>query len=135
MKSLDQQLSTLRPGLLEKIELNLQNEIIKFKTAGFDESTNIEVEFQGVKAFFFADPQKMGDHKPLPRKSLMASIAYNEGGFGYFSTVPSVTEEHKVSIPNFNVDFGHSSMFIEAEKIVINEKAYPLVQSPVKRYT
>lgn len=135
MKTLDQKLSSLRPALLEKFEFHLEDEIIKFKTAGFDESSNVEVEFQGVKAFFFADPQRPGDHKPLPKRSLMASIAYHEGGFGYFSAVPTPSDEPKYSKPNFNVDFGHSSMFIEAEKIVINEKAYPLVQSDVKRYT
>lgn len=135
MKALDQQLSELHPGLIEKMELNLQEEKILIKTAGFDDSDTFEVEFQGVKAFFFADPQQMGSRKHMPQKSLMAAIVYNEGGFGYFSATPQPQDSAFVSIPNFNVDFGHSSLFIEAEKIVINDHAYPLVQSMSKRYT
>lgn len=126
MKLLDQQLSALQPGLIEKMELKLREEQIIIKTAAFNEDGACEVIFEGVKAFFFTDPQSLGKSRNLPKKSLMAAIVYNEGGFGHFSPVPRPEEARQISIPNFNVDFGHSSLFIEAEKIVINDHSYPL---------
>lgn len=77
------------------------------------------VFFNGVSAFYFVD----GEESPLFSGRQLDAISYFSTGFGEFATVDVTDPEDAVniSVPNFAVDTGKSSLYIEAASIRIDD--------------
>lgn len=141
MKKLEKQLEGLYQSHLEDFSLELSDQRIRFKTTKTAISQFDELVFDGVKAFFYADPNKADHGKilTLPEGSEkeameLSSIVFCDKGFGEFAIISSL-EEHargeapiEISIPNFNLCFGEASFFIEAKSVTINDNHFSLKQ-------
>lgn len=136
MKKLEHQLEGLYQSQLEDFSLELSDQRIRFKTTKNEISQIDELIFDGVKAFFYADPNSTSMTKPLPlmgeETTELSSIVFCHKGFGEFAIISSY-EEHargeapiEISVPNFNLCFGDASFFIEAKSITINDNRYSL---------
>lgn len=130
MKKLENHLENLYRSYLEDFSLELSDERIRFKTTSDTTATN-ELVFDGVTAFFYADPKKPMDLRSNEPTEL-SSIVFCDKGFGEFAIVKSkdgkirADEALEVSVPNFNLCFGDASFFIEAKSITINEQKFSL---------
>lgn len=141
MKKLEKQLEGLYQSHLEDFTLELSDKRIRFKTTKTEISQFDELIFDGVKAFFYADPNKADRGSALLLKEdsekealELSSIVFCDKGFGEFAIISSL-EEHargeapiEISIPNFNLCFGEASFFIEAKSITINDNHFSLKQ-------
>ncbi len=141
MKKLENQLEGLYQSQLEDFSLELSDQRIRFKTTKTEVCQFDELIFDGVKAFFYADPNK---ENPVNNFSLtgessketteLSSIVFCDKGFGEFAIITSL-EDHargeapiEISIPNFNLCFGEASFFIEAKSVTINDNHFSLKQ-------
>lgn len=141
MKKLEKQLEGLYQSQLEDFSLELSDKRIRFKTTKTEFSQFDELVFDGVRAFFYADPNKADHTSPFTmiddtEKEAMelSSIVFCDKGFGEFAIISSL-EEHargeapiEISIPNFNLCFGEASFFIEAKSVTINDNRFSLKQ-------
>ncbi len=131
MKKLENVLVNLSQSQLEDFSIEMSDQRIRFKTAHYNDANIDELVFDGVKAFFYADPnENVQLSKQLPME--LSSIVFCDKGFGEFAIIASL-EDHKqgnsaieISIPNFNLCFGEASFFIEANSITINENRFSL---------
>lgn len=130
MKKLENQLENLYNSYLEDFSLELSDHRIRFKTIN-DQADCNELIFEGVKAFFYADPNRPLDLKSQDPVSL-SSIVFCNSGFGEFAIAHATRRKAPtyatadISIPNFNLCFGDASFFIEAKSITINEHKFTL---------
>ena len=131
MKKLESQLMNLYQSQLEDFSLELSDQRIRFKTAKTDDNSADELIFDGVKAFFYADPNRapsLSDAAPTE----LSSIVFCDKGFGEFAIIESLEDHQRgeapieISIPNFNLCFGDASFFIEANSITINDNRFAL---------
>ena len=131
MKKLESQLMNLYQSQLEDFSLELSDQRIRFKTARTDENSADELVFDGVKAFFYADPNRapaFNDETPTE----LSSIVFCDKGFGEFAIIESLDDHLRgespieISVPNFNLCFGDASFFIEANSITINDNRFAL---------
>jgi hypothetical protein len=131
MKKLENVLVNLSQSQLEDFSIEMSDQRIRFKTAHYNDANIDELVFDGVKAFFYADPnENVQLNKQLPME--LSSIVFCDKGFGEFAIIASL-EDHKhgnspieISIPNFNLCFGEASFFIEANSVTINENRFSL---------
>lgn len=131
MKKLENVLVNLSQSQLEDFSIEMSDQRIRFKTAHYNDANIDELVFDGVKAFFYADPnENVQLSKQLPME--LSSIVFCDKGFGEFAIIASL-EDHKqgnsaieISIPNFNLCFGEASFFIEANSVTINENRFSL---------
>lgn len=132
MKKLENHLMNLYRSYLEDFSLELQDQRIRFTTSTEEDASN-ELIFDGVKAFFYADPKKPIDIR-AEEPTELSSIVFCDKGFGEFAIVKSKDgrltgeEAFEISVPNFNLCFGDASFFIEAKSITINEQKFSLRQ-------
>ncbi len=130
MKKLENQLENLYNSYLEDFSLELSDHRIRFKTIN-DQADSNELIFEGVKAFFYADPKRPLDFKSQDPVSL-SSIVFCHSGFGEFAIAHSSNRQtpafstSDISIPNFNLCFGDASFFIEAKSVTINDHKFTL---------
>lgn len=133
MKTLENQLMNLYQSHLEDFTLELSDQRIRFKTAREEQTSPDELVFDGVRAFFYADPNKsipLSDETPTQ----LSSIVFCDKGFGEFAIIESMEDHQRgeapieISVPNFNICFGDASFFIEANSVTINEKRFSLRQ-------
>lgn len=131
MKNLESHLMNLYQSHLEDFSLELSDQRIRFKTARSDETIADELVFDGVKAFFYADPNQaalLNDETPTE----LSSIVFCDKGFGEFAIITSLEDHQRgaspieISVPNFNLCFGDASFFIEANSVTINENKFSL---------
>lgn len=141
MKKLEKQLEGLYQSQLEDFSLELSDKRIRFKTTKTEFSQFDELVFDGVRAFFYADPNKADHASPFTiiddtekESTELSSIVFCDKGFGEFAIISSL-EEHargeapiEISIPNFNLCFGEASFFIEAKSVTINDNRFSLKQ-------
>ncbi len=131
MKKLESQLMNLYQSQLEDFSLELSDQRIRFKTAKMDQNSADELVFDGVKAFFYADPNRAPAFNNGTTTEL-SSIVFCDKGFGEFAIITSLEDHQRgespieISIPNFNLCFGDASFFIEANSITINENRFAL---------
>ncbi len=141
MKKLEKQLEGLYQSQLEDFSLELSDQRIRFKTTKTEISQFDELVFDGVRAFFYADPNKADHSNPIlltddtkNETTELSSIVFCDKGFGEFAIISSL-EDHargeapiEISIPNFNLCFGEASFFIEAKSVTINDNRFSLKQ-------
>lgn len=131
MNKLENQLFNLYQSQLEDFSLELSDQRIRFKTARTDHSSADELVFDGVKAFFYADPNRATVFSETAPTEL-SSIVFCDKGFGEFAIITSLEDHQRgespieISVPNFNLCFGDASFFIEANSITINENRFSL---------
>lgn len=131
MKKLESQLMNLYQSQLEDFSLELSDQRIRFKTAKMDQNSADELVFDGVKAFFYADPNRAPALNSDTTTEL-SSIVFCDKGFGEFAIITSMEDHQRgespieISVPNFNLCFGDASFFIEANSITINENRFAL---------
>lgn len=131
MKTLEHHLQNLYQSHLEDFELKLSDERIILKAKASE--TEQEVVFEGVKAFFYANPTVVSPELLADvDANAISSIVFCKKGFGEFAIVHSrdgrtpVGEPISVSVPNFNLCFGEASFFIEAKSVTINDQKFNL---------
>jgi hypothetical protein len=132
-KYLNDQLNQIRQVELDHMNIDFKEESIRIQGSDAkDSEKRYDLLFEGVNAFFYSDPGQ-----PIEtvdgKKSTMKTVAYQQDGFGEFAVIPdikldpeSMTYEHSISIPNFNIEFGDAILFIEAEGITINDRRFTL---------
>lgn len=101
----------------DKISVAISNKSID------DHIEQAEIVFEDVKAFYYIDHDLPSDMQIKGEN--LNSISYDLYGFGEFSAAHAKSEDEAfVSIPNFAVSINDSSLFIDANKIVINNQAF-----------
>lgn len=127
-------LDNINNKTVDRLNFDMDHEKVTFNL-NTKESALAEIAFEGVLSFFYVDserPETLVD--TTKNQETIKSIQYYRDGIGEFMSVnPKAIEEairedqpigNLVSIPNFALEMRESSIFIEAEKIVIDGETY-----------
>ncbi|MGX8796471.1 YxiG family protein [Fusibacter sp. JL298sf-3] len=110
-------------GTVDSVNINMDYDIISVAVQSKDHVEPVEITFEDVRAFYYID-HDMTSKLDISSDALNA-IVYDTTGFGEFTAVAQgQDEDHFVAIPNFAVSIKDSSLYIDAQKIRINDKAY-----------
>lgn len=115
-------IDTYAKGKISAINFNIDSETISIAIEPKDGIENTEIIFEDVKAFYYIDHDTHSEL--LLSDEALNSIAYDDIGFGEFSTAAEDDDDPFVTIPNFALNLEASSLFIDAHKIRINNQAY-----------
>ncbi len=116
-------LTNYAKGTIDSINFDMDLDKISVAIKSNPLSESAEIIFEDVKAFYYIDNDLSSDF--TFSKEHLNVISYDNFGFGEFSTVsPDREDEVFVSIPNFAVNVNDSSLFIDANKIRINNQAF-----------
>lgn len=116
-------LETFSRGKVDSVHFNMDYDTISVEVQSKEHHQPVEIIFEDVKAFYYVDHDVSSDLE-ISSDALNA-IVYDTTGFGEFTAVSKHhSEEHFVSVPNFAVSIKDSSLYIDAKKIVIMNKAY-----------
>lgn len=134
-KYLNDQLDQIRHVELEHMNIDFKEECIRIKGSNAqDREQHFDLVFEGVNAFFYSDPNQRSENMSNERSTLK-TVAYQQDGFGEFAVIQnepfdaeSLDAIQNISIPNFNIEFGDATMFIEAEGITINDRRFTLTK-------
>jgi len=108
---------------INSVYIDTDSDIISVAIAEEDSCTESEIIFKDVKAFYYIDHDTPSEI-PLSSENLN-TISFDLYGFGEFSAVnPRSEDELFVSVPKFAVNINESSLFIDADKISINNKEF-----------
>lgn len=121
-------LSRLGSSKLEKLDINMPNDVISMDIKMSNESDNsCKVTFEEVSSFYFVNEEgKMLSKVELDNTSLN-SIGYYKDGVGefiYYDLTKDEISDEDVSYPNFAIDMKDTSIYIEAKSIKINDKKF-----------
>ncbi len=106
-------------GKIDTVNINMDYDIISVAISNeYAEPT--EIIFEDVKAFYYIDHDMEIDH--MLSNTQLSAISYDDLGFGEFSTKSQ--DDLFVSVPQFALNINDSSLYIDAEKIRINNEAY-----------
>jgi len=127
-------LDNINNKTVNKMQFEMENEKVVFNLNPSEDDLS-EIAFEGVLSFFYVDSER--DHHAINEQNdneKIKSIQYYRDGIGEFMSInPKAVEEalreeqpigNLVSIPNFALEMRESSIFIEAEKIVIDGQSY-----------
>ncbi|MBM7561224.1 YxiG family protein [Fusibacter tunisiensis] len=110
-------------GKINSINIDTDFEKISVGISNKDHLIPVEIIFEDVKAFYYID-HDLKNELDISNENLNI-ISYDDLGFGEFATVKTNSDEDIfVSIPNFAVNLNDSSLYIDAHKIRINNKAF-----------
>ncbi len=116
-------LDTYAKGKINSLNIDTDIDKISVGISNKDALAPIEIIFEDVKAFYYID-HDLKDDIAFTNENLNI-ISYDDLGFGEFATVKRAEDEDVfVSIPNFAVNLNESSLYIDANKIRINNKSY-----------
>jgi len=116
-------LSNYSKGKIDSINFDMDLDKISVAISANNSVDAAEIIFEDVKAFYYID-HDMPTEIQLSDNNLN-TISYDTFGFGEFSAAsPQTEDELFVSIPNFAVNINDSSLFIDADKIRINDQAF-----------
>ena len=121
-KNINPIIDSYAKGKISAINFNIDSETISVAIKNKDGIENTEIVFEDVKAFYYIDHDTHTEL--LLADDALNAIAYDDFGFGEFSTTTEDDNDSFVTIPNFALNFEASSLFIDAHKIRINNQAY-----------
>lgn len=110
-------LTNLSNIVIDKFQIDTQNDIIKFN---FVDNSVSEIIFKEVTSFYYLD----NDSEINPESTSLNNIMYCGKGIEEIMNVPEHDDGIAVSIPNFVLELSDSSIFIEANSIIIDKKKY-----------
>ncbi len=114
-------LDTYAKGKINSVNFDMDEDSISVAIIGNQEPEPIEIKFEDVRAFYYIDHDLKSEL--LFSHDQLNVIAYDTYGFGEFSAAANHDSDF-VSIPNFAVNLKDSSLYIDADKIRINNKRY-----------
>lgn len=132
--TLNNVLDNINDKTVNKFRFEMESEKVIFDLNP-TEDTFSEIAFEGVLSFFYVDSERKDnlETKAIDNETLK-SIQYYRDGIGEFMSInPNALEEaieadipigNLISIPNFALEMRDSSIFIEAEKIIIDGQSY-----------
>ncbi|MDN5351220.1 MAG: hypothetical protein PWQ12_136 [Clostridiales bacterium] len=107
-------------GKIDTINFDMDVDTISLAISAKDHEDPVEIIFEEVKSFYYVDHDlKSGIN--LSNENLNV-VSYDTYGFGEFSAAGE--ENPRISIPNFAVNINDSSLYIDADKIRINNQAF-----------
>lgn len=116
-------LDTYAKGKINSLNIDTDIDKISVGISSNNALAPVEIIFEDVKAFYYIDHDLKNDI--IFSNENLNIISYDDLGFGEFATVKRADDEDVfVSIPNFAVNLNESSLYIDANKIRINNKSY-----------
>jgi hypothetical protein len=116
-------LDSYSKGKVNSINFDMDLDKISVAVSTNNATSPTEIIFEDVKAFYYIDHDMPAEIKVSDEN--LNTISYDTYGFGEFSAVGSHSDDELfVSIPNFAVNIKDSSLFIDANKIRINNQEF-----------
>lgn len=133
LKQLKECLNDLWANVIDDMNIDVFNNRIKFTTRAIDGGTvtKYQLTFEEVSSFYFLEDMGERRFNLLEADDRVGyleftSIDYHPKGIGLIS-IKSKTEEwvkQYVSTANFSIEIWNSMLFVEAKRVVINDKVF-----------
>ncbi|MDR7073212.1 YxiG family protein [Fictibacillus barbaricus] len=132
MNTLKEYLNDLWANVIDDMKIDVVSHSILFKTKAIDgeKITKYIVGFEEVSSFYFLEDSGENRYNLIGRDQdnylELTSIEFHPKGIGIIS-IDSKSEnwvKQYVSNSNFSIEIWNSMLFIEAKRIVINEKTF-----------
>ncbi|MBE0450924.1 MAG: hypothetical protein IBX70_08770 [Clostridia bacterium] len=116
-------LDAFAKGKINSLNIDMDFDKISVAISSRNEVDPVEIIFEDVKAFYYID-HDLKSELDLSNENLNV-VSYDDLGFGEFTAAKhSETDDIFVSIPNFAVNINDSSLYIDANKIRIKDRAF-----------
>ena len=107
-------------GKIDTINFDMDVDTISLAISAKNQEDRVEIIFEEVKSFYYVD-HDMKSEISVSNENLNV-VSYDNYGFGEFAAANG--DNQSISIPNFAVNINDSSLYIDADKIRINDKAF-----------